>query len=159
MRTNTSRIIKTLAVAAALIFGGSAALAGECYTANVGQPIALPDGSVSVNDLVKVCRIKQLTPASTLHSLSIGGRDLGMFLGARQTVELDANAQPSPSMLFARNGSKVLEFRAVAYVVGGHYQAFRADRIGREDRVLSGAAFELAMAGEAGSMLVAVAAD
>ena len=144
----TRRSIAAVATALLIIIGAPFATAGDCYSASVLETIGLPDGSTHPAGSITVCRVRALSPVAVLHSLEIGGRSQGLFIGKRLTVE-SAGAE-LPAFIFARGDSEALELRAVAYGSGSGYAAYRTNRIGRgtKPRVRTRGSFDLAEIGD-----------
>lgn len=157
---STTRIPRAALLTALLALLAVPATAGDCYRAEVPETIGLPDGTTRPSGSITVCRLRTLSPVAALHSLSVDGRDLGMFIGRRVTVESDDDR---PAFVFARGDSQALELRAVAYSNNGRYTAWRADRIGRgtRPRVRTSGSFDLAgrLSDDGAGLVLIAAAD
>ncbi len=139
----TKRLMTLAAAGLAAVLLAAPAAASTCYSATTSGPVMLPDGQVRAGGQLRICRFKELSPSSTLHSLSIDGVDYGLFMGRRQPVE--AAAGETAAFVFARAGDQTLQLQALAYHDRGRWQAFRAELIGR-GRVTTHATMRLAQA-------------
>jgi hypothetical protein len=65
----------TVVAFGAMTLFGAAALAGErahCITADIPQPVVLPDGSVHEPGSMRICLKRSYSPVAGLHEVSVG---------------------------------------------------------------------------------------
>jgi len=80
---------KTLILAGVLLLTATVAQAGgRCFNAQIPQTMVLPDGSTHAPGLLRICKDRTISPASSLHRSDVEGRSIGMFLGAPRHVEM-----------------------------------------------------------------------
>ena len=125
-----------LIACAALIGLGSAwAGSGRCYTADVASTVVLPDGSSHAPGSLRLCELRTLTPVSSLHSIQIDGRPIGMFISRSQPTERSGGQQAF--IAFRLNDRGALELEGYAVPNGDRLQSHflvSRDKVSRADR-------------------------
>lgn len=108
--------IRGLMLAGAFLLAVTAATAETrgCYTAEVPGTIVLPDGSEHAPGALRICFDLVISPVSSLHGISVGGRPVGMFLSVPRSIEESVEAGTA-QFVFRRTARD--ELNLVGYVV------------------------------------------
>lgn len=108
--------ILVMASALALAAGGNtgASTGRRCVIAWVPSNVVLPDGSVHSPGLLRLCNTHVLSPASTLHELTMDGAPVGLLAGRAYRTE-GGGPLERPVIFFCRE--KTGDLRLVGYVV------------------------------------------
>lgn len=126
-------------LAVALLSSGVAhsASSGKCASADVGEVMILPDGSVHQPGRLTLCDSLAYSPVSTLHKTFIDGMPVGMHISHRQKSEGDGDSDPE--MMFLRDTDGRLHLLGYALPSGVEKITFllaqpsRTRRPGRQD--------------------------
>jgi hypothetical protein len=114
VRGQTARLLLIVGVAGLFLLAGLTSRAeelGRCYSAEISDPIVLPDLSVHPPGLLRICFTSEYSPVSGLHKTYVNGNHIGMFMSRRGTSEADEERQPF--FLFVRDETNAL--RLVGY--------------------------------------------
>jgi len=114
IRRQIARLLLIVGVAGLFVLAGLSSQAdelGRCYSAEISDPIVLPDLSVHPPGLLRICLTSAYSPVSGLHKTSVNGNHIGMFMSRRGTSE--ASEERLPFFLFVRDETNAL--RLVGY--------------------------------------------
>jgi hypothetical protein len=81
---------------------GQAAGRGHCTSAEVGEQVQLPDGSVHPPGRFSICVVQHYSPVSTLHSIRVNGMKVALLASRRGGGE--GGSAESPFMMLYRDG-------------------------------------------------------
>ena len=106
--------------AVASVAGQGAPLPAQniCVSAEVSEPILLPDGSWHPAGLLTLCRRGDYSPVAAFHETYVNRMPLGLFLSHQCVSEGPAEAEPF--MMFYRQADGRLRLYAYALPSGDH---------------------------------------
>jgi hypothetical protein len=122
-RQLTKALVAAICLAVALT-GSTTVAAGRCATAQVPNSMIMPDGSTHDAGKLRVCTDQDYSPVSSLHTVYVNGRQVGMFLSQRSETE-GLSDREEPFFLFYRSRDGRLVFHAHAWPEDGRMQAYR----------------------------------
>ena len=103
-----------VAFAASQVWAGSR---GSCMSAEVPEPLQLPDGSIHPAGTLTLCASRHSSPVSRLHRTFMDGMPVGLFpsrLGANEE-----SGEGEPFMMFYRDTQSRLHLYGYAARAGG----------------------------------------
>ena len=110
------------------ILGSVPAPAGElgrCYSAEVPDPVVLPDGSSHPPGSLRICLSSKESPVRGRHVTSVDGRAIGAFQ-SRLGFAPEAAAQGGTAyFVFRRNGHSQLVLLGYAAYLGDRWHTYR----------------------------------
>jgi len=112
--TKATRTRGLILMGALLLTATVANAGGRCYTAQIPQTMVLPDGSTHAPGVLRICKEKTISPASSLHTSDVAGRPVGMFLSVPRDVEMSVEEGKA---LFVFKRSIRDEIELVGYAV------------------------------------------
>ncbi len=117
----------TVLVIAALIAGQGEALAAHdiCVSAEVPEPIVLPDGSRHPAGVLTLCLRGDYSPVAAFHETYVNHMPIGLFLSHQCASEGPAEAEPF--MMFYRQAGGGLRLYAYALPSGDHMTNYFLD--------------------------------
>ena len=134
-----ARILIFVIVAALAATGQTlAARHGICASADVAEPVHLPDGSLQPAGRFTLCEMRDYSPVASLHSFRVDGRPVALLVSRRGTGE--GSAQQSPFLMLVRDGRGNLILAGYATPAGDRmvtYELFDL-RPGRRVRTIAG---------------------
>ena len=71
-----------------------------CVSAKIDAPFWLPDGALHAPGTLTLCSVREFSPISNLHKLSVDGRTVGMFLSQKRRAEGTGGV---PEIVFSRD--------------------------------------------------------
>ncbi len=108
---------RALVMASALALAASgntgASTGARCVIAWVPSSVVLPDGSVHPPGLLRLCAMRVLSPASSLHEMAMDGAPVGLLAGRAYRTE--GGPLERPVIFFRRE--RTGDLRLVGYVV------------------------------------------
>ncbi len=114
----------TVLVVAALVAGQGEALAARdiCVSAEVPEPILLPDGSWHPAGVLKLCLRGDYSPVAAFHETYVNHMPIGLFL-SHQCVS-EGTAEAEPFMMFYREPNGGLRLYGYALPSGDHMATY-----------------------------------
>ena len=111
-----SQILASAVIALAVLAGPSLAeQSGRCYTAQIPEPVLLPDGSRLSPGTLRICMNQEFTPGTGLLATYSNGEATGIYIGRVGTSEGSAEID-GPFFLFLRQADGILALQG--YAVG-----------------------------------------
>jgi hypothetical protein len=118
-----------------------------CYIAEVPGTMVLPDGSEHPAGALRICADLVISPVSSLHKISVGGRPVGMFLSVPRSIEENVEAGTA-QFVFRRTPRG--ELNLVGYVVSARNGTtlYEMQRVGARRKAADTANADVAQRGE-----------
>lgn len=129
-------IVATVAAAGPTL----AARHGICASADVPEPVRLPDGSLQPAGRITLCEMRDYSPVASLHTLGIDGRPVALLISRRGTAE--GGTPQTPFLMFVRDRRGNLHLAGYATPTGDGDGLVTYELIdprpGRRDRTIAG---------------------
>lgn len=135
-----ARIILIVLIVATMAAPGAtlAASHGTCASADVPEPVRLPDGSVQPAGRFSLCEMRDYSPVASLHSFDVDGQPVALLISRRGTGE--GSADQTPFLMFVRDRRGNLHLAGYATPAGDRLVTYELIdlRPGRRVRTIAG---------------------